>query len=397
MYDQYTDVKERSAGENWFLSLLIPIVGVSLLLFCLKYQIDNEYAAAEMKGALKTSSGLVAELTPSTAANLEGKLVHFSSIAHANAPVQDPVTGATFAALVVNRKVEMFQWREDEDTNTEKKFGGGTRTISTYRYDRAWSDQLIDSNKFAHSLGHANPTSMPISAATIPAARVTVGSYVVPTDLLSKLQTNPQLLAVSPALAAQVARKLHDKTYAMENVLYIGENPSAPQVGDLKVSYRQASAGTPVTVIAQKYKNTFVPFHPDKSKAAVYLIEPGDLKSGDMFKMAQKKQDEDLFGKRCLALLMTFVAILFFAMPLSQLFDTVPFIGDLFDRALTPTALVLAALTNGIMIAGIWLRYDPIFSGEIVLGIWVACLILMMFWKLILGLLRRLGLVSSRK
>ncbi len=397
MYDQYTDVEERSAGENWLLSFLVPVVGAMLLLFCLKFQIDNEYAAAEMKGALKTSSGLVAELTPSTAANLEGKLVHFSSIAKSNAPVQDPVTGATFCALVVNRKVEMFQWRENEHTETEKQFGGGTRTISTYTYDRTWSDQFIDSHKFKHSLGHANPSSLPISAGTIPAARVTVGSYVVPTDLLIKLQTNPQPLAVSPALAAEVARKLHDKTYAMENVLYIGESPSAPQVGDLKVSYRQASAGTPVTVIAQKYKNTFVPFHPDRSKAAVYLIEPGDLKSGDMFKVTQKKQDEDLFGKRCLAFLLTFVAILFFAMPLSQFFDTVPFIGDLFDRAVTPTALVLAALVNGIMIAGIWLRYDPIFSGEIALGIWVACLILMMGWKLILGLLRRLGLVPARK
>ncbi len=397
MFDQYTDVKDRSAGENWFLSILGPFFGVLLLLFCLKFQIDSEYAAAEMKGALKTSSGLVAELTPSTAPTLEGKLVHFSGVAHANAPVQDLNTGATFDALVVNRKVEMFQWRQDEHTETEKQLGGGSRTISTYTYTRDWSDRLINSNGFTHSLGHANPTSMPISAATIPAARVTLGSYVVPTDLLSKIQTSPQPLSISSSIAATAASRLHDKTYAMENVLYIGDNPSAPEVGDLKVSYRQASANSPVTVIAQKYKNTFVPFHPAKSKAAVYLIESGDLKSGDMFKLSQKKEDQDLFGKRCLAALMTFIAILLFAMPLSQLFDTIPFIGDMFDRALVPSALVITGLINGILIAGIWLRYDPIFSGEIALGIWVVCLILMMCWKVVVGLFRRLGLVPARK
>lgn len=397
MFDQYTDVKNRSAGENWFLSFLGPVFGVLLVLVCLKFQIDIEYAAAEMKSALKTSSGLVAELTPSTASNLEGKLVHFSSVAHAHAPVQDLNTGATFDALVVNRKVEMFQWQEDEHSETEKQLGGGTRTINTYSYRRDWSDRLINSNGFTHSLGHANPTSMPIAAATMPAARVTVGSYVVPTDLLSKLQTSPQPLAISASVAAAAAGRLHDKTYAMQNVLYIGENPSAPQVGDLKISYHQASANSPVTVIAQKYKDTFVPFHPVKSKAAVYLIEPGDLKSGDMFKVTQKKQDEDLFGKRCLAALVMFVAILFIAMPVSQLFDTIPFIGDMFDRALVPSALALTGLINGILIAGIWLRYDPIFSGEIALGIWVVCLILMMCWKLVVSLLRRLGLIPARK
>ena len=397
MQDQYTDVKDRSAGENWLLALICPILGVLLLWGSLKFQIENEYAAAEMKEALKTSSGIVAELNPSTATSLEGKLVHFSSIAHPNAPVQDLITGATFGALVVTRKVEMFQWNEDEDSQTEKQIGGGSQTITTYRYDRTWSEQLIDSNRFAHALGHANPSSIPIPTMTIPAARVTLGSYVVPTDLLSKLQPNSKSLAISPDMAASAARKLHDKTYAMENVLYIGENPRAPEVGDLKVSYRQTSADTPITVIAQKFKNTFVAFHPNRSKAAVYLIESGDLTALDMFKLTQKKQDEDLFGKRCLVFLLTFGAILLFTMPISQLFDTIPFIGDMFDRALVPTAVVLAGLINGIMIAGIWLRYDPIFSGEIALGVWVVCLIIMACWKLMLGLLRRLGLVRAHK
>lgn len=64
---------------------------------------------------------------------------------------------------------------EVTDQSWLSRLGGGTRTTTTYSYDKAWSERPIDSGGFHDPGGHENPGSMPWQSAVWTADRVTGG------------------------------------------------------------------------------------------------------------------------------------------------------------------------------------------------------------------------------
>ncbi|MGD9580914.1 MAG: TMEM43 family protein, partial [Vampirovibrionia bacterium] len=59
--------------------------------------------------------------------------------------------------LQLNRKVEMYSWDEDVDTQTKKNTGGSETTTKTYSYKKVWSMSPDNSSNFKESAGHFNP------------------------------------------------------------------------------------------------------------------------------------------------------------------------------------------------------------------------------------------------
>src|SRR5690606_10567578 len=91
----------------------------------------------------------------------EGSLVHVGGRAAASTPVQDAEFGVKLDALALRRRVEMYQWREKRDRREEKLAGGGTRTVTEYRYEGHWNDDAVDSSRFGQRAGHENPGPLP--------------------------------------------------------------------------------------------------------------------------------------------------------------------------------------------------------------------------------------------
>ena len=119
----------------------------------------------------------------------EGALVHVTSAVVTDAPVADPEFDVEAQAVKLIRTVEMYQWKEDEKSETRKKLGGGTETVTTYTYDTAWSSDLEDSSQFQETAGHENPGSMPYDSTTTVADPVHLGAFVLsPTFLRSFLR-----------------------------------------------------------------------------------------------------------------------------------------------------------------------------------------------------------------
>ncbi|MCX7678116.1 MAG: TMEM43 family protein, partial [Spirochaetes bacterium] len=89
-----------------------------------------------------------------------GKLIHFSGEATTSDVVSDPTIGISENGIKLQRHVEMYQWKEITSSKTQKKLGGGTETTTEYRYEKGWSNTLINSNNFKVQTGHQNPASM---------------------------------------------------------------------------------------------------------------------------------------------------------------------------------------------------------------------------------------------
>ncbi len=61
----------------------------------------------------------------------EGKLVHTSGAVTTEGPVVDEDLGVQAQAIQLIRSVEIFQWKEKESSETQKKLGGGSETVTT--------------------------------------------------------------------------------------------------------------------------------------------------------------------------------------------------------------------------------------------------------------------------
>jgi hypothetical protein len=206
MSDQFSE----SSSTSWFSRLAESIKGVlvGLVLFVLAIPLLwwNEGRAVQTFKSLTEGAGAVVSVQADKvdAAN-EGKLVHMSGKATTTATVTDPLFGVSANALRLERKAEMYQWKESTKTEKKKKLGGGEETITTYTYSKEWDDSLIKSSEFKEPKGHTNPAAMPVSSEGWRASPVTLGAFTLNTSQVDevggeeKLAVNESMLKKSDA------------------------------------------------------------------------------------------------------------------------------------------------------------------------------------------------------
>ncbi len=145
--------------------------------------------------------------------------------------VEDPVFGVAAPALGLERRVEMLQWQESIEPD------------GAARYQAVWSEQAIDSAVFAEADDHRNPGLLPFTSERwfAPTARLG-GRPVAPDSLWRELggwqPLSPDPTALPPNLAL---------LFVPDEVgLITSDDPSQPQIGDLRVRW-SALPGGPVS------------------------------------------------------------------------------------------------------------------------------------------------------
>lgn len=154
----------ETTSQSWFSRIggalvglffgLLLVPGGSVLLFW------NEGRAVTTTRSLSEGEGLVQDVAPDRVDTArEGRLVHVAGAVTVATPPRDPELNmaAPGGTLRLVRRVEMFQWKEEEHRETRNRLGGGTETVTTYRYNRVWETGRIDSNRFREAGGHSNP------------------------------------------------------------------------------------------------------------------------------------------------------------------------------------------------------------------------------------------------
>ena len=211
--DGIEDVFTETTSQSWFSRLggaltglligLVLVPGSSVLLFW------NEGRAVQTAQSLAEGAGLVLPVERLDRAN-EGRLVHVSGPAHIATPPRDPDLGvaAPEGTIRLNRRVEMFQWKEEQESETRNKLGGGTETVTTYRYTRVWAEGRIDSGRFRQPQGHQNPP-LRYASREFPAQGVTLNGYrLTAAQLDSCRRMNPcRRHPATPPRACATARR----------------------------------------------------------------------------------------------------------------------------------------------------------------------------------------------
>jgi hypothetical protein len=252
----------------------------------------------------------------------------------------------------------MYQWREDKKSESRKTVGGSEETVTTYSYKQVWSSSPLNSQEFKIPDGHANP-AMRYSGAMFNGGDITLGAFRPGEQVIRMLPDN-QDMPVEAAMADALRTRVHGPVQAIDGRFYLGDNPSQPRIGDIRVSYHFAPAG-PVSIIGQQSGSDFT-LYQTKAGNRILMVKPGTTSAVDMFSDAQRDNVMWSWIVRFLCAFIMFVGFKLILDPIVVIADVVPFIGNLMGAGAALVSFIMTAVVAPVVIAVAWLWYRPMVS-----------------------------------
>lgn len=375
--DSFTE----TSSQSWFSRLGGAfkgiLVGIVLFLVAFPLLFWNEGRAVKRYKTLKEGSGAVVSASAdSVDPGNDGKLVHVSGPAETTAQLTDSEFGVDVNAIKLRRTVEMYQWVESVETKKKKKLGGGTETTRTYNYKKEWSEKLYPSTDFKKPDGHENPKDMAVNSTTQVADEVTVGAYKLSPSLVRSINTFERLPVKDDNLTPTGITK---KVVRHKDGYYVGDDPSNPQVGDLRITFRVVKPCT-VSLVAGQVKDTFEPYATEAG-GTIELLQVGTHSAAAMFKAAQDSNKTMTWILRFVGFAVMTAGLAMILSPLSVLADIIPFVGGI---VATGTLIISLGVSLALSLATIsvaWIFYRPMLAIALLAVVAVVAVLLVMKQK----------------
>ena len=368
MSDSFTERSQRSWFQRIGGSFGAAGVGMILAIAALVALFLNEGRAVKTARALSEGSGIVRSVDAAAPdpAN-DGALVHISGAATALGVPRDPDSGVEASGSTrLQRTVEMYQWKEERRTETRTKLGGGEETVTTYTYVRDWSSSAQNSGNFRQQAGHQNP-SFPIGSAEFRGDGAQIGAFVLTADQIAGIGDN-QAVQVSPQQArALAARTGSARPFSLTgDTVFVGRDSNAPQVGDLRISYRSTRLEA-ASAVGRQQGNRLAPYKTSGGRD-IFLTSAGLSTAAEMFESAQRSNTALTWIIRAGGLLMLFVAFRMIFGFLAVFADVIPFFGRLVRGATGLVSFAMALMLGSVAISIGWIAYRPVVGGAILLA-----------------------------
>jgi hypothetical protein len=355
-----SDPFTQTTHQSWFSRLggamsglvfgLILLPVAAYLLFW------NEGRAVQTARSLTEGAGQVRSVPAERpdAAN-DGRLIHLSGPVRVGQPPVD--TDLTVAppngTLRLLRRVEMYQWKEEQRSETRTALGGGQETVTTTSYQRVWQEGRVDSSRFRQQDGHQNPEPRFVTRG-FNAQGAMLGGFRI---------TDAQLNGLSADTAFAPPGTQSDGT------LFIGRDPTSPSIGDLRVSWRVA-APEAISVVGAQINGGVGPYA-TRAGDRIFLLSPGSLPAEAMFQEAQDANSGMTWLLRLAGLVVMFIGWTLLFNPLKVLSDVIPPLGAVVGFGTKFLAGILTVLVATPVIALAWLFYRPL-TAAIVIAVGVA-------------------------
>ncbi len=377
MRDSYS----TSSNESWFTRIKNAIVGVliGIIMFIASFPVLfwNEGRAVRTAQSLaEGSKSVISVSSDKVDSGNEQKLVHLTGLATTKETLTDSIFNVSEKdAIKLIRHVEMYQWKEHKKSESRKQVGGNKKTVTTYSYDRVWSDDVINSRNFNQSQGHQNPSQMPYSGEEKQANNVTLGTFTLSKSLVNAITGRTPVQISADTLPADVKNKLE----LSSNYYYLGDNPSNPQVGDTRISFEVVKPVT-VSIIARQKGKTFEPYQ-TKAGNAIERLEMGEVSADGMFKHAQEENTVWTWILRAVGFILMLIGLNLIFAPIAVFADVIPFIGSLIGGGIFLSSLFVSLILSSITISVAWIFYRPLIGVLLIAGGCVAGFAIMMFIK----------------
>lgn len=359
-----SDIFTETTSRGWFSRIASSFVGILfgflLLLAMIVLLFWNEGRAVQTAQSLAEGAGAVINVAADVVdPTNDGKIIHVTGDVTSNEAVRDPDFGIEVLGVRLNRRAEMYQWIEQQKSETRTKLGGGEETVTTYSYSRGWSDEPQDSTSFKQPQGHANP-EMRWRDRSFALSTAEFGARTLDVHTLSRIGGG-EPLPVEPADAATIEQTFGwAKTSVVGGQIYVGEDPAAAKVGDQRISYELVPLGA-ISVIAQQKGNGFEGYQTSAGDL-LFLVDRGDIPAAKMFADAVSANTVITWVVRAAGIVFLAVAFALVMGPIGVILDVIPFLGSIARIGTGIAAFILAIAVGTLVIAFAWFWYRPILS-----------------------------------
>lgn len=367
MADQFQAAEHLGFYSVLMLSFRRVLGGGVAILVAFPLLFWNECSAVTTAKSLTEGAGLVISVSAQTIdPGNDGRLVHVAGDLSTTETLSDPEFNVSLNAIQLRRSVEMYQWKQEEDTRTES-------SNKTYTYKTVWSGSVIDSSRFQEVAGHENPSTIPYKDQTQVARAVSLGAYSLTTAQISLLDPNEK-------------HTPQQTTYTVQDGdLYLNGDPASPAVGDVRVRFNVLRPG-PASVIARQVGNSFAPYETRAGKD-ISMIALGNRAAAAMFEDAQSANVMWAWIIRFGGFFFFLIGLNLILGPLRVVADRVPLLGRMFNAGLGVVSFFLAAALSMMTISIAWVTARPL------LGI----LLLVIGGSALIGAIVLIALTSERR
>lgn len=372
----YTEV----SSKNWFQRLgesfggiVTGFVIIALATWLLWWNEGRTFKTAGAIGEAEMLTQDVADISKINPA-LEGKLIHAIGRAETKDILRDPVFGIELEAINIAKSVEYYQWEEHSHSETRKKLGGGEETVTTYTYDTGWTSSPVDSNSFKDSEYRGRNTTLArIEDSTIWAKNVSFGAYKLPDFLIHSIggKLPMTLTSVDVNSVANIISVPKNYTESADKLItvsgstvYIGKNPAAPEVGDVRVNFSYVPEAD-VSIVAQVIRDTFEKFTASNGYTFSRL-DMGKVGIARMFEGARSDNNIMAWLLRIAGIFLVVLGLRMIFHPLSVLGDVIPLLGTIIGAGMGVVAFLLGLAWSLIVIALAWVRFRPLVAGGLI-------------------------------
>lgn len=294
-----------------------------------------------------------------------GKVIYITGLATTENILSDKLLKLSENVIQLNRKVEMYQWKEDVETKTEKNMGGSEQDVKTYQYNKQWSSDLIKSSDFKEQNGHENPSSMSIKSEIQYAKKVTLGDFKLPTELIKQI-SGDKIVELDKVNTDELKNHVNKPIHVQTDQIYIGEDEQAPKIGDIRISVT-AVYPQDVSIVAQQSVNTLQAYVPPAGHP-VMLLEMGQHSSEELIHNAAVENRIMMWTLRIASLAMLIIGFALIMSPIAVLADFIPFLGSLVGFGTGFIAFTLGFCLWFIAMAIAWFAVRPMMSASLIVA-----------------------------
>lgn len=347
--NSFTEIRTHSYGENIKNSFGGIIVGIVLfilsiiVLWCNEGHLAKQNAIANYadRHAIPTINTIIDN-------NNDNKLISTFGEAYTNESLSDGIITVP-NALVLNRKVEMYQWKETKETRTKTKTGGSTEDITTYSYEKDWSEEQIDSSKF-YNKSYSNPEF------TLKSQKYNTNDGSFGAYRLSSVQTS----AINNLIDYTNLPK-NDEYTLSGNYYYKSRNINYPSIGDIRISYTYSPSGAKISVIGmQRPDRTITPMI--SKQGSIYIQYDGLLSQEELIQKYKHGNSITANIFRLLGFILMFIGLNMLLMPLAVLLSFIPVFKTIVSVITGWFVFLVSIVLSLIIIAAAWFFYRPVLT-----------------------------------
>lgn len=346
--------------ERLWQSITGILIGFGLIAAVIWGIFWNEGRAIGTTRALNEGAGVTvsvpsAQIQPGN----EGKLIHTTGTL-SGSPLADADFQVRAQAVRLVRKVEMYQWKEEQRTENRSNAGGSQTRTTTYSYTRVWSDRPISSQNFRQRDGHQNP-AMPVTGRSEASPDARLGAFRADSRVIALFGSSAERrLDLRDEQLAPFNNRFGGRARLNDGGVFIGYDPSNPAVGDIRITYSVLPEG-PASVVARQNGDGLGPYTASNGRQ-VFLAEPGTRTAQELYADAHETNRIITWVLRGVGLFLMWLGFYLILRPFVVLADIIPIFGSAMaaGAGLVATALTLVVYLPVVALAWFWHR--PVLS-----------------------------------